>query len=509
MRTTRVTLATAACACLLAACGSSLRVTGQPYGDSTLGGSSLGQDATTGSSPVGASTSGGTTAGGTGLVGATGGGATGSTGVTTIGGSSGGSSGTGGSGASGASGTAGASAAKVPVQVGIILYPDVSKAAAAFGGDAGNVGNQQQVTQTAVDWVNAHGGLDGHKVQLVVHNVSLTSTDTYSEEEHQACTDFGADHHAKVVMTVASSIDNDLPNCLKQYGIEYISGGVYLHDDTDFNGITNMIAPTEISTASVARAMVSEMTTRGYLKSGDTLGMLTEDAPAGLRTTNNVMIPALKAKGIKVVNYTIHGPDSTPDISNSAAAIQSAELKMASSGVKNVAFMCKGCFGLFMNYAESQSYYPRYFLDSLDGLSGGKGHAQSMKTAVGLSWMPLSDVGGFSHPKEFTGNPTRDLCHAIEKKWVTDDSSEFIAQEICGGFMDLYHASLQLHGAPVSIPNLMSGFGSFGSSWSSAANFGTRITPSRHYGAVGYRRAHYDAPCDCFLYDNHALHPFS
>jgi hypothetical protein len=491
----------------LAACGSSIRVEGQPYGGdqspSEIGGGDAGSRGTPGSGDgVGATPGSAPVAGSGGTSG----------GMAGAGGSSGGVVGGGRAGSTGGVAASGGQATLAPVQVGLLVYPDVSAFAASFGGSTGNTSNQESSARATIAWINSHGGLAGHKVELVVHTVNLTSSDTYAQQEDQACSDFGQDHHVLVAMTAASSIDNQFPNCLAQYHILDITGGNYLHDETDFRQVTNLVAPSEPNTSNVGRALVDELTGRTFLKSGDTLGMLTEDAPAGIRTTRDVITPLLKARGVSVVNYTIHGPSSTPDISNSAAAIQNAELRMAAAGVKNVAFMCKGCFGLFISYAESQQYYPRYFLHSIDNIRtnvSGQGHTRSMQGAVALSSAPLSDIGGYSHPKEFTGNAARTSCKQLAGKTITDDSSEYIAQSICGGFLDLYAAAGVLNGAPLTDKNLMAGFNTFGTSHVSAVNFATKINAGRHYGAVGYRRMHYASSCDCFEYDDHVLHPFA
>jgi hypothetical protein len=407
-------------------------------------------------------------------------------------------------------GTADATGSRKPVQVGLMLYPNVEQFAKALGGSAGNAGNQEQIARRMVDWINGRGGLASRKVELVVYNVDLTSAQTYAQIQQEACTHFGEDNATVAVLTVGVGLDNTFPQCLAKYGILNLAGGKYLHDDTDFRQVQNLVAPGEASMAKVGRALVAELTGRGFLKRGDTLGMLTEDAPAGLRTTDDVIIPLLEAKGIKVINYVIEGPTSNADISNSAAAIQSAQLRMATAGVEDVAFMCKGCHGLFVSYAESQSYYPRYFLHSIDGIRAvaGKGKSRSYEGAVALSWDPLTDIGGFSNPEEFTGNPSRDLCRGIMKSYVTDDTSEYITQSFCGGFLDLQAAAKALNGAPVTGANLMAGFDTFGTQHASAVNFATEITPTKHYGAVGYRRMTYRADQDRFVYDDRVLRPF-
>lgn len=426
------------------------------------------------------------------------------------GGADGSAAGPGGSSGSPGGASSGGAPSTKPVQVGIMLASDVGKFAAAFGADAGNAGSQEQIARRAVDHVNRKGGLAGRKIELVVFDVSLTSSETYAQQQQRMCTYFGEDHDVVAVLTVGSSLDNTFPQCLAKYGIINVAGGTYLHDDNDFRNVRNLVAPVEASVARLGKAMVQELTGRGLLKSGDKLGMLTEDAPAGLRTTNGVIIPLLKAKGIEVINYVIEGPTSTADISNSAAAIQSAQLRMAAEGVENVAFMCKGCHGLFVQYAESQSYYPRYFLHSIDGIrgAGGKGKRQSYDGAVALGWTPVADVGRAVAEKELAVNADAKQCREIMKEFVSDDTSYFITQTLCGGFLDLAAAANALGGAPVTGANLMKGFDTFGTTRTTAVSFRTEINPSKHYGAVGYRRMTYDSSRDAFVYEDSVLRPF-
>jgi hypothetical protein len=67
-----------------------------------------------------------------------------------------------------------------PVEVGFVIYPDVGAAAAALGSSA-EVGDQRAEVIAAVGWVNAHGGLAGHRVVPVLFEVSLTCTLTYAQ----------------------------------------------------------------------------------------------------------------------------------------------------------------------------------------------------------------------------------------------------------------------------------------------------------------------------------------
>ncbi len=508
----RPALAALALGLSLSACGSTVQLSGTTTTDSGLGGQS-----TTGNGADGGTTG---TSGGLDSSGASGGRLGTSTGGSSTSSTSGASSGGAGStsgpigsttGAIGSTSGTGGGGKKNPVEVGIVLFPDVAQFSASLGGSSGNAGNQQTMVDRMIGYINAHGGLDGHKVKSVVHNVSLTSSKSYAQIEQEVCTDFTQDHHVVAALTVGANVDNYLPDCLGKKHVLYLGGGHYLHDETDFRALPNMVMPGEVSMTRLAKAMISEMFARGVLKSGQKLGMLVEDHPAALRATNNILRPQLKARGVTLVDYTIKGPSSTPDIANSVSAIQSAELKMATQNVAAVSFLCAGCFSFFLQDAESQGYYPRYFLHSIDNLGAiaGKNHAQSMKNVIALGFDPLRDVGGFTHKSAFSPNPSRDLCHTIMKGLPTDDTSEGITQILCGGYLDLLAAADKLKGAALNGDNLMAGFNAFGRSHFSAVNFATEINASRHDGTYGYRTMHYDAGTDALAYDSKALHPFA
>jgi hypothetical protein len=400
------------------------------------------------------------------------------------------------------SGPGSAGGPKKPVEIGIVIYPDVGAAAKALGGSA-DVGDQQAEAQTSVNWINAHGGLAGHKVVPVYFEVSLTSTQPYSATYQQICSKFTEDHHVIATVFIGNA-ENGLPNCLRKGKSLMIAQGHYLHTAEEYQALTNLVTTQDAGSDRIARAMADEIIHRNLLKPGETLGLLVMDYAGPQKAANQIIIPAMKAKGIKVLSYTINYPQSTPAISQSASAVQSAELQMASRGVKNVAFMCPGCVTFFLQYAESQGYHPRYIVSSLDGLLGikGKGHGASFGNAVALGWNPIQDVGTFGRPGLLAANPTYTKCLQIQKGNYSGDQSLYAAVALCSAFLDLLAAA---EANPVATPtwtSLLAGFNSLGAKHAGAANLSTVLAGNRHDGVASYKTLHYDAGCDCFAYDS-------
>lgn len=498
-------IATVLASALLSGCGSTVQL----RGTAAVGGDGLTQQgAGTGAGDLG-STSGGTGTGGiggtssTGTAGTSGQPGSGAGAATSGGGSVGGTSG---------GGTESSAGDRTPVEVGILLFPDLDKFAQAFGSTV-DTGNQTLITDTAVSWVNAHGGLAGHPMKVIKHNVSLTSSDTYDQMAQQACQDFTVDHKVAIAIAPGTAVSNNFAACLQKAGVQLLMSGHWMHDAKDWQQFPNLWSANEPDMGSVAQAMVDQIINRKLAKAGGKVGLMTMTEPAGVRAANDVLKPKLKAAGIDVVEYTVPPPASTADISNSVAVVNSAELRMASEQIQTVLFLCPGCFSFFVRQANSQQYYPRYLGSSLDTPVGIKDseYDRSMQSAIMIGWQPHQDVGLYSHPQELTDNPNRKLCHTIMDpiKQSSGDASEFATQVICDSFLQVKRAAELNAVRPLNGPAFREGMGRFGTGFPCALNYTTNLTPSLHGGVTSYRTMHWDSSKLVFVYDSPRRLPFS
>ena len=185
--------------------------------------------------------------------------------------------------------------------------------------------------------------------------------------------------------------------------------------------------------------------------------------------------PMLSAAGVLLTQYKIPPPSSIPDIGNSVAVDQSAELKMRSQGIKTVMFLCSGCLPLFAQSAKSQHYYPRYIFSSMDS-PGTTNDKETFGTSIGIGWEPVSaDQDTYKHPKAFTDNPTFNLCRKIEKANISGTGSVIASMDLCEDVMDIYVAA--------------------------RAN----PTPDHHAGAAKYRVMQWSDKCTCLAYTGPTL----
>jgi hypothetical protein len=495
-------LAAAVASLAVTACGSTVQVRGTAsVGDPSLGGA------------PGLAESGSTSGGSTGFAGTTGGSGSGSTSGSTSGtsGSTGGStSGTGATQApvAGTTGVVGTGGKKKPVELGIVIFPDVGAAASALGASA-DVGDQKAEAQLAVAWVNAHGGLAGHKIVPVFYEVELTSSDSYAQTYQKICSTFTQDHHVVASIFIGNA-EKALPQCLTKKGGLFLGHGHYIRTAAEFASLPLLMSTQEVNSDRIATALVDEIVAQGFLKKGETLGLLTMDYEGPRKARDTIIVPQLKARGINVLKYEIAYAQSTPAIAGSASAVQSAELAMSARGVKNVTFLCPGCMTFFMQYAESQGYYPRYIATSLDGLykMADAGHDRSLASTYALGWEPIKDVTAYPNAGYLAKNPTFNLCRQIEKSEISGNDSLFAAQALCGALQDLYAAANANPTAEITGASLRDGFGRLGTSYQAAANLSTILTPQRRDGAGSYRVARFTASCTCFTYDGGNAKPF-
>jgi hypothetical protein len=487
------------------ACGTTVR---HHAGDSVLNGSNDQSLAGPGSTSAGGTGAGATTGStGIGASGAPGSaGAFGSTGS----GSSGGSSAVGGSGSTGTTGTGASTsgaggavrgpAKLAPVEIGITVITDVGKFA-----PGATSGNEQTESDAAVNYVNAHGGLAGHRLVPIYYNFQLSDPSPYPTSMAAMCSSWTQDHKVKLGMFVGAAVPNDLAACLNQHGVAYMSDGAYLHDATTYRQLPNMVSPSELDTSVATQAVLTDLFATNALTSKDKVGVLLGDnEDAAGRAYNNVIVPALKAKNIPVNSYPVTFPNSTPDAANSVQQINNAELHMAADGVTRVIFLAPNCSAIFMQQADQQHYNPKYSLTTYDapvGMIGSSGApAAQLANASGVGWDPSTDVGTYGS-KAFD-NATTKLCRTIEAPTGqdTDRLSEYATQVFCNAILSVQAAANASGAANLNGGAFISGFSALGSSFADSLTLGTTLSASKHDGANKTRPFAYKTSCSCFSY---------
>jgi hypothetical protein len=383
-----------------------------------------------------------------------------------------------------------------PVEVGVAYLSNVGE---AFGQSDPQAPDLKLQAQTMVSWVNKHGGIGGHPIRPVFATVDLTDTRPYDESVSAICESWTHDHHVVAGLFLAN-MNTTLPVCLNKRGVMFLNMATYFFDDVDYAQIPLMVNPGVMSGDVGARAYIEGLFAQRFLKAGEKVGVLRFSNATYTRAYRNAMKPALTRGGITFIDeYSVNQPASTPDLANSAAAAQNAVLKMRADGVTTVLFLCSGCAGVFMQYADSQEWLPRYGLSSWDVPHFRENGApkRQLERAQGVGWTPLLDVPQRKAPGT---NATATLCeslmHPIQQADTQDERIGSYAY--CDVFLTLWRAGQGL--AYVDGRSLVHATEQLGTTYPSPFSTRTVLGPRRHFGAAATRWFGYDKACPCFRY---------
>ena len=399
-----------------------------------------------------------------------------------------------------------------PVEVGIMYIKDLAAASAQFGASGNSTTDQTAWMKRAVAWMNAHGGLGGHRISLLLYGAEIAGSKTYDQSLQEMCTMMTQDHHVVAAVISAITVDNNMAACMQRVKGLYVTDGGYFKTAADWRSFSYTVSPSELQAELLGSRMAQLMVDRGAAKRGDTVGVVTYDAP-GFIAAESQFIALAKASGIEVISYHVHYASSTPDLAASIAAVQSAVLAMKSRGAKVVASLSSGgIMGFFLGDAQQQKYYPRYLLSSNDGPVNAPGAAKpgQLKGALAVGYVPLTDVDLQAHPGLFR-DLTFDTCRQINRSDRSLQSSYAyfsLAQRVCQSLLLIQAGAKGFGGTTITGTTLRDGLARLGSTLSAGTPYATRFGPSKHWAPAVYRPMHYDEAKDLFVYDSTQQLPF-
>lgn len=509
--------AVATAALLVAGCGTTVAGTSATESDVTSQGGALSAP-TPGAAAGGVTTpldgglsSPGTLSGGTGPAGPTTGGVAGSGGST-------------------ATGTRGAGTASSPlmgpgvtankIYVGFLWPKNQDAVNQAAGAGNISVGDPKADAQAVVDEINKRGGIAGRQIVPVFQPINSASAQTLDSQYAAACDHFT---HDQRVYAVVSAGPASYQACLSKAGILILDEDLPRISDTEFANYPAIVELAYPRLSRIAKAQLDAFAHDNYFSPWDTtaggpakvgkakVGILTIEEAGFDAVVNNILIPGLKQLGYDPGSDVerIAFADNAADISNQAAANQSAELKFAADHVTHVVvFESQGGNSLlFMNQAESQHYRPRYGVNSGSGLetllaAGDIQNAQAVG-AEGFGWIPDYDLPGTMNSD--TGqysNGERRLCLDIFKRHgITfgNPNAEFAAMGFCAS-LELLKTVLDKTPNVITVDEFVQILDTLGTSFESPVLLETRLSATQHDAATAGYYWDYFASCKCLHY---------
>lgn len=471
---------------LTAACGTTVRLDGQPAGNEVGLGQPLGSAPTRGAAPL-------VTAGPVGTRGPTGvvpGPGTGP-GTTPVG-----------AGPSTAPPTAAGAPDRSPITLGLMDVGDTSGFVSSFGfSSSSSAATGQQLMLTLVKWYNAHGGIAQRKIKVVEHTASATSA-SYDTEFSAACARFTQDNHVAAVLTQTGyQVSENYETCLSKAGVPNVNGSIGGFDD---GARTRHPLLFSTSSASIDRSLVAELTglTRsGFLTKQTKLGVIVETCPQNVYAYDRTLKPLAAKLGLQVTRRDIDCVAGNGNLAQVISQVSGAALPFRAAGIDRVTFVSsyQGAATVFFEQqASSQGYKPWYALTSYAGVGAyaSQVSADAQTRIKGVGWAPVADV---SAPGAPTGATKRCRQAYASMQLVPHSAGEALAMdETCAQFFALEEALLATNGHS-DAASLRRGLER--SSSSPLLLGGTRLsTTSRHDAPVLFAPFGFTASCSCFAY---------
>jgi hypothetical protein len=422
-------------------------------------------------------------------------------------GSTGGTSGSTGGGATGGVGQNGPGVTQSTVALGLFNLEEQGAANQAIGGGAAGGFDYQNGWKALVDYQNAHGGLDGHRIIPVLHKYEALSSDSFAQQDEGACKDWTQDHHVFAVLSTPSS--TDILKCVQD------AGGVFDSlDNLNTLEITPyhrefpyFVEPDALDLDRAASVMVDALDGMHYFAKNEKVGLVTFDDPRFKFAESHALVPALQKHGIRLAETAyLHFPGGYGDYGQMSNDATNAAVKFSSDGIDHVIFIDKGgnAAFFFMTAAERQQFRPRYGFTSQSGnaaladLLGNDAKAQ-LHNSRSIGWLPATDTHPAQDPD--THNPTRILCLSIMRKAGVDTSSingTLGAMAICDSLWSL--AAALGRAKVINQATFLAGMNGLGSSYAPGLVWSAAITSAQHDGVSSVANMTFDDACSCFKY---------
>lgn len=387
-----------------------------------------------------------------------------------------------------------------PIEIGTYYLNGGGAALAAEGFDNLVIPDNKPVFAAFVNYVNAHGGLGGRKIEPVYYEYEEGANP--QTQDQAACQTFTQDNHVYLVFGGISSGAGDLMPCLAQHGIPLIGSGI--GGDASYFATYHRFdyEPDQMNYTTALTLLVQDLQQRGFLNGVHSVGLIQYPGSTYDAAVNDGLIPALSAVGLKLnERYTT---SSSTDNSSIATSAENAVLKFKTENIGLVLFMTPGGAAetYFMTEADTEGYKPKYGIWSADSpyVLADTAPKDQLAGSIGIGYEPGLDVASDADPTAETA--AGKACLAFGTSLGLSESG--LANPLVRAACDDWYPLLRVVSADpqvlTSTATLEQGFNALGSSYASASTFAMDFTPGRHDEAHGYRQLAFEASCSCFEY---------
>jgi hypothetical protein len=384
-----------------------------------------------------------------------------------------------------------------PIPVGFI-YVNAAEASNYTGsvGTGLKTADMKAVFQLLVDDVNAHGGVLGHLIRPVYHQVSLTDTD--NQISASSCEAFT--HDTKVFAVLSGWSWAPLDECLQRAGVVQVSTNA-LHVTAEYRGLPLVAEPPAIALDRFGEVLAASLVKGGFFAPKPAkIGVLFHDT-AQWRTALASFKATLRGSGLEVADeFAVSPPQGETDQGNVAAQMQAAVLRFNTDHITHVLFFERNAYmaGLFALNAEQQQYRPRYGYHSYEPLTNIAANvpASQLQTSMFMGWWPGGDT------LDETQYPAagRECLRLLRSNQITiQTGNEHIqTMQLCESVY--FFRGVLTAGGEVSGAGFVRGLARTATSYEPRSTFTIRLDAAHRDGVAGVRMGGYDGGCACFVY---------
>jgi hypothetical protein len=385
------------------------------------------------------------------------------------------------------------------ITVGMLTLNSYNSAATSLGIKGGATGDQQAMARAVVNSLNAHGGIAGRKVVMVLHDVNIARYESDpSTEEQAACAAFTQDNHVFAVLSIVAFFDRTLYDCLAAQHVLTITTGEESTEGFLQHFPETFYQPADVNFTRALRNNVEALWGSHWLRKDSVVGVIGVETADSREAITRGLAPALAQHGLQLKQqyYVAPGMDGY-------SGYQSAVLKFASAGVNRV-FFSEGASLLLMGQAaQAASYHPYYAVDSRQDPGGeieSTVPAQQLHGSMGIGWIPFEDLdtAGWSKLK----TPGQTACTAALRgsgQDLSQGATAVAAMWTCDDWFFLRDVVDQA--TSFTLTGLRAAAESLGSRFAPASTFATSFAAGRlHDGASQYRLNAFDDSCTCYRY---------
>jgi hypothetical protein len=366
------------------------------------------------------------------------------------------------------------------------------------------LGNESIGIKKAADYINAHGGIAGRKLEAVEYTQEPTSND-YANDMEAACARFTQDNKVNVVLraVLGGVTPDNYETCLTKAGVTSLEMSYAVGDRTMLGRHPRMYNVSAPSADRRERAVLTGLTHSGYLSSKNTIGVLVEECPESQQAYKNTVVPLARSLGLKLQMRTVGCLTGFSGVGAFSAQVQSAVLPFRSAGVDRVTFVSVWeplMLLFFETAAANQGWAPRYALSSNAAIGSTVGQYQNeqLSRMRGIGWAPNSDTGA---PPS---NATTKKCEAMARsQGVTPQTPGDVGllRLVCDLFL-VYKAAVEAAGGHDDPASLVAGLAIASRTYLSAAVLGGKLLLARGFQNAPTQVAEFRffTSCSCFRY---------